>query len=235
MKVFQWIAAVMLSVSLILIMFITSFETAMYADYDFYRDEYEKYDVLSELNMEMEDVMHVTKEMMQYLIGRRETLSVIVNIDGQQQDFFNEQDRFHMGEVRSLFLGGLALRNGGIIVLIICFLLLIMTKANIKKILPKAFWIALGGTGVVTAILAYLFERDFTAAFTVFHQLFFDNNLWMFDPAEDYMIRMLPEGFFADIAVRIVTFFLICITILLLLSIFANRFMNKNKGKKQID
>ena len=32
---------------------------------------------------------------------------------------------------------------------------------------------------------------------------FFDNDLWIFDPAEDYMIRMLPEGLFADMVMRI--------------------------------
>ena len=44
---------------------------------------------------------------------------------------------------------------------------------------------------------------DFNAVFVMFHHLFFDNDLWIFDPAEDYMIRMLPEGLFADMAARI--------------------------------
>ena len=32
---------------------------------------------------------------------------------------------------------------------------------------------------------------------------FFTNDLWLFDPETDYMIRMLPEGFFYDMVMRI--------------------------------
>ena len=41
-----------------------------------------------------------------YLAGEREELRVITTVDGVRQDFFNEQDRFHMEEVQGLFLGG---------------------------------------------------------------------------------------------------------------------------------
>ncbi len=43
--------------------------------------------------------------------------------------------------------------------------------------------------------------------FRIFHKIFFANDLWMFDPATDYMIRMLPEGFFLDFVFRIGGFF----------------------------
>ena len=56
--------------------------------------------------------MYVTEEMMAYLRGDRDTLSVITTVEGQEQDFFNEQDRFHMGEVRDLFIGGLNIPDG---------------------------------------------------------------------------------------------------------------------------
>lgn len=61
------------------------------------------------LPMEMDDIMDVTKKMMAYLKGDREELSVMTIIGGERQDFFNEQDRFHMGEVRDLFLQDLPL------------------------------------------------------------------------------------------------------------------------------
>ena len=78
----------------------------MYSDFGVYQREYEKYDVLSDLDMTMDDVMHVTHEMMAYLRGEGDTLSVITTVEGEEQDFFNEQDRFHMAEVRDLFIGG---------------------------------------------------------------------------------------------------------------------------------
>ena len=58
--------------------------------------------------------------------------------------------------------------------------------------------------------------------------LFFTNNLWVFDPETDYMIRMLPEGFFSDMVIRISEVFggvLLLIWIVL--------FFGKNNCKKE--
>ena len=92
MKKLQWAAGIILAFSIIAALLITSFEIAMYADFGVYQREYEKYDVLSDLDMTMDDVMYVTHEMMDYLRGNGDTLSVITTVEGREQDFFNEQD-----------------------------------------------------------------------------------------------------------------------------------------------
>lgn len=48
---------------------------------------------------------------------------------------------------------------------------------------------------------------NFDASFRIFHRIFFTNNLWIFDPRSDYMINMLPEGFFFDFVIRIARIF----------------------------
>lgn len=217
-KVVHWILGVILSFSVIIILLISSFEAAMYMDFSFYEKEYEKYNVLSDLDMKMEDVMYVTHEMMDYLKGDRENLEVITTVEGEEQDFFNEQDKLHMADVQGLFIGGLNLRTGSLIVLLVCLVLLILTKGNWKYIIPRAFQIALGISGAAAAILAFLFSRDFTAAFTKFHEIFFTNDLWIFDPATDYMIRMLPEGLFFDFVIRIGGIFAAGLILLLICS-----------------
>ena len=125
-KIVHYGAGLILGVALIAALLITSFEIAMYADFDVYRQEYEKYDVLSDLDMSMDDAMDVTRQMMAYLRGEGDTLSVITTVDGREQDFFNEQDRFHMGEVRDLFIGGLNIRTGALVILILSFIRRIM-------------------------------------------------------------------------------------------------------------
>ncbi len=109
MKSLRRITVVLASLCLFIVLLLTSFEVAIYGDneYKFYQKEYEKYQVQEKLDMEMDDIMYVTEEMMSYLHGEREELSVMVKVEGKQQDFFNDQDRFHMGEVKVLFLGGL--------------------------------------------------------------------------------------------------------------------------------
>ena len=66
-KIIHYGAGLILGFALIAALLITSFEIAMYADFDVYRQEYEKYDVLSDLNMSMDDAMDVTRQMMDYL------------------------------------------------------------------------------------------------------------------------------------------------------------------------
>lgn len=228
MKKLHWCAGIILGFSVIAALLITSFEIAMYSDFDVYRYEYEKYDVLSDLDMNMDDVMYVTHEMMDYLRGKGDTLSVMTTVEGQEQDFFNEQDRFHMGEVRDLFIGGLNIRFGACVAAVLCILFLITTRADIKKIIPRSYWIALGITGTAVLFLGIAAVVDFDSVFVQFHHIFFDNDLWIFDPAEDYMIRMLPEGLFYDMVMRIGAVFVASLVVLLALS-FIPKILDRKK------
>ena len=228
MKKIHWCAGIILGFSIIAALLITSFEIAMYSDFDVYRQEYEKYDVLSDLDMTMDDVMYVTHEMMDYLRGEGDTLSVITTVEGKEQDFFNEQDRFHMGEVRNLFIGGLNIRIGACVAAVVCILFLIITRADIKKILPRSYWIALGVTGAAVLLIGIAAVVNFNAVFVQFHHIFFDNDLWIFDPAEDYMIRMLPEGLFYDMVIRIGAIFVVS-----LMAVLALSFVPKILGRKK--
>lgn len=228
MKKMHWFAGIILGFSIIAALLITSFEIAMYSDFDVYRQEYEKYDVLSDLDMTMDDVMYVTHEMMDYLRGEGDTLSVMTTVEGKEQDFFNEQDRFHMGEVRDLFIGGLNIRLGACAAAVLCVLFLLFTRADIKKIIPRSYRIALGMTGAAVLLIGIAAVVDFNAVFVQFHHIFFDNDLWIFDPAEDYMIRMLPEGLFYDMVMRIGAIFVAGLAVLLVLS-FIPKILDRKK------
>lgn len=81
--------------------------------------------------------------------------------------------------------------------------------------MPPAFWAGtvLLGSFVLIAGLAAL---DFDRAFTVFHRLFFPGQEnWLFDPALDEIILILPETFFRNCAILIIAvlFFLCAVLI----------------------
>lgn len=230
MKQTQKISAVIMMFLLIGVLLLTSFQVAIYGDsqYRFYEREYKKYQVADSLNMTMDNIMDVTDQMMAYLIGKKAELSVITDVDGETQDFFNEQDRFHMGEVKDLFLGGLRIRNIMLGAVLLILILLAAQKADIIKLLPRAYFVTLGITGVITVVLGGLFASDFDKYFRIFHEIFFDNDQWMFDPATDYMIRMLPEGFFYDFVFRIGGFFVGSLAVLGVVSAVCI-FMEKRK------
>ena len=214
MKHLQNTAGFLAAFLLILTILITSFQVVAYGDFSFFEKEYVKYQVTEDLNMELEDVMDVTYQMMDYLIGEKEELSVITMVDGREQDFFNEQDRLHMWDVQNLFIGGLKVRAVSIVAVCICLAFLFGTKADWKKILTASWFAALAVYGGLLVVFGTWAAIDFTAFFTFFHEVFFTNDLWLFDPATDYMIRMLPEGFFADIALRIVSLFVVLIMLI---------------------
>lgn len=235
MKQTQKVSAVIMMFLLIGVLLLTSFQVAIYGDsqYRFYEREYKKYQVADSLNMTMDNIMDVTDQMMAYLIGNKAELSVITDVDGETQDFFNEQDRFHMGEVKNLFLGGLKIRNIMLVAVLLILILLAARKADMIKLLPRAYFVTLGITGVITIVLGGLFASDFDKYFRIFHEIFFDNDQWMFDPATDYMIRMLPEGFFYDFVFRIGGFFVGSLAVLGVVSAVCI-FMEKHKKKNQV-
>jgi len=222
-EIAQYFAGLVFSLLMIFVLLISVFEFVLYSDMDVYRKEYEKYEVLDELDMTMENVMYVTREMMDYLRGDRQTLSVITEVDGKKQDFFNEQDRFHMEEVRDIFVRGLHGRIVAFAAAAVCFALLLISRANLRKILCRTYRAAVliailpvVGLGIAAAV-------DFNGVFIKFHHIFFDNDLWLFDPAEDFMIRMLPEGLFYDMAFRVGGLFAGILVVLFLLSIFVGK------------
>lgn len=49
---------------------------------------------------------------------------------------------------------------------------------------------------IISAAAALAFGINFDFAFTLFHKLFFANDYWLFDPATDPVINILPAEFF---------------------------------------
>jgi len=213
MKIAHRIAGFFAGITMIIILLITSFEIGAYSDFGWYEKEYIKYDVLIDLEMEIEDVMEVTKEMMAYLRGNRENLVVETVVDGEEREFFNDREKAHMIDVQELFVGGLWLRRGAVLVFAAAIMVIVRTRADWKRLLPKSFLIAMGTFIGITAFAGVLFLSDFNRYFTLFHELFFDNDLWLLDPRTDLLIRMLPEGFFLDMVVRIGVIFLLLMVI----------------------
>lgn len=229
-KKYYYLIAVAGMLCLIFAGLLASFDLAIYGDreYRFYEKEYVRYHVTEALDMELSDVMQVTKHMMAYLRGNAEELSVMTTVDGAHQDFFNDQDRFHMGEVKALFLGGLKLERIfiliGIVLLTVCAL-----GAKCEAVVIRAVFTAVGIFFGCFTVIGVFCAVNFSQVFEVFHRIFFDNDLWLFDPATDYMIRMLPEEFFFDMVVRIAVIFAAFLALILGAACFRRRKTGKNK------
>ena len=193
MKILRFFLGIILSFSLMFIVLVTSIEIAAYSDFTFYEKEYNKYAVTNYVDISMSDLMNVTKNMMSYLKGDREKLSDIkANIAGiPDTAFFNEREVAHMEDVRGLFVGAVYLRYILIAVGILCIIAVKLLKGKVFSFLSNVLTFG-------TLIEKY---------FIIFHHIFFNNDLWMLDPATDNLINIVPQGFFMDMSKRIMIVF----------------------------
>lgn len=183
---------------------LTCVSQAVFGNMNYFRKEFEKYNVTQNIDMEMDDIMYVMDELMDYLHGDREDLEEIVTeVNGETRDFFTEREKTHMADCKVLFDGGFAIRKGAAIVFAALTLLLVFKKKfSLRRFLKYAalFSVIIAAAAGILAIAASI---DFNACFIVFHKLFFNNDLWILDPAEDLIINILVEPFFADMALKI--------------------------------
>lgn len=207
---------IVFSIMLIFIVFVTSFEAVCYWTPDFYREEFIKYDVTGSLEawmnetMSVDDMCYVIDQTMVYLRGNRENLIIDTTINGTSTQFYNDNEKSHMADVRILFVKCIFLRS---IFILSCIAIAgyMIFMAGIKGAL---YYLSRAYIRVCTCILilvitiGLLAATDFTKYFTIFHEIFFSQGNWMFDPRESRMINMLPEAFFSDCALKIVLTFL---------------------------
>lgn len=219
--------------ALILILLFTSIQAVAYWIPNYYRREYTKYHVAEDVGVSLDDLLLVTDQMMDYLDGSRENLHDIqTTIKGiPNTPFFNEKEVAHMEDVRALFLNAIVIRRVllGFILASIAFLFI--TKGHVAKLLSDGFIYGTATFMTLFAILLTLIFRDFSSAFITFHHIFFDNDLWILDPAADNLIVIVPEGFFFDTAKYIGITFMGSLLLLLLLSIITKIRIQKSEKK----
>ena len=118
---------------------------------------------------------------------------------------WSQSGKDHFTDVRALFLLDLRLLAVSAAALI---LLLAVGKAAKVRAAPllgrgPSFW-AGAGLGGAFLLIGGLAALDFDRAFVVFHSLFFPGKTnWLFDPATDPVILILPEEFFRNCAILI--------------------------------
>ncbi len=133
---------------------------------------------------------------------------------------YTEEGASHFKDCKQLF-------NLNIIVMLlslsfIIFCLVLKKKKKISILKPCGFSPAFFSAVCVLSvfiILAVVVAVDFNSAFIVFHKLFFagkDN--WTFDPRYDEIIKILPQEFFLNCAVFIVSGIILISVVIIILS-----------------
>lgn len=206
MKLLYHAMGLLAAACLMFVILITSVEAVVYWNGGYFEKEYRKYGVLEHVQMEMDDLLFVTDEMMDYLRGGRDDLVIRAPIGGREQEFFNEKEKRHMADVKGLFLAAQDMRVGGLVAAAV--LALVMLRFRQCGVLLRMLQWGVGLFLAAMGALAVLAAGSFTKYFTRFHLIFFDNDDWILNPATDRLINIVPEGFFRDTAFLIAGVFL---------------------------
>lgn len=124
----------------------------------------------------------------------------------------SREGRIHFEEVKRIFVG----------IECLCVITLILSCFLIKRKIRSRNIV----TVLLPVIVGILCAVNWDAAFTLFHEIMFRNDYWIFDEATDPVIMILPDAFFLHCAVMIIL--LILIGSLLCMgfrSFFRHRFM----------
>lgn len=229
------IAAFICGLCLLFILLITAFQTVCYWIPDWWRNEYAKYDTPSNVRgvMSLDDAVHVTEDMLEYCIGRLDTLDdTEAVIDGVTAPFFTDREKAHLSDCRELFLKGLRARFIACL-LLAAFAIYIYVHNGRQKtpvLLANGYLKSLGFVVMLTAAVAVLCIIDFTRVFTVFHHIFFDNDLWILYPDKDNLINIMQEDVFADAAMWIAIIWLAAAALFAAVSVFIIKNSRKITG-----
>lgn len=223
------IAAFVCGLCLIFILLTFSLQAVCYWIPDWWRHEYAKYNTPQYVRGEMslDDAVHVTEDMLDYCIGKLDTLDKTeATIDGVTAPFFTAREKSHLYDCRVLFQKGIRARIIAILLLIglVFYIFNHYKKREALALLAGGYLQALAFTAAVSVIIGIMCAINFTWVFTEFHHIFFDNDLWILYPDEDQLINIMQEVVFFDAAKWIAAIWLVaCAVIAVVCVIYLRR------------
>jgi integral membrane protein (TIGR01906 family) len=125
-------------------------------------------------------------------------------IDGSTRLAFSQREIDHMLDVQNLFVGGRILTGVSLIMLILIGAYFLTNPKAFKQSYFKIMRNTIVLILLTAALILGFAALDFNTAFTIFHEIFFTNDLWILS-STDMLIIMLPEVLFFRLAVRIFT------------------------------
>ncbi|MDD4635424.1 MAG: TIGR01906 family membrane protein [Dehalococcoidales bacterium] len=202
MKYFNLLSKFLLVVCLPVLFLTASIAIAFNSQWVYQRG-FNKYDIEVVTGIEKSELKKASQELIRYFNSSEELAEITVIKNGQLFTLFNEKEVLHLKDVKDLVnLDYTALVLSSLYVLGFCAVSLALKPSGQGMILRKfAFGslltlLAITATGIIALM-------DFNWLFLQFHLISFTNDLWLLDPATDYLIMMFPQGFWFDAALLV--------------------------------
>lgn len=203
----NYIIGLLISILLFPILLVIGIQLVTF-DQNFYAQQYERLNTAERIGMSDEDLKRVTLQLTDYIRGRRDSLDrITAEIDGVQRQVFNEREITHMLDVKELFQFAVKVRNAAFssVVILLIFLYFLSSRRPLRYL--AASYLAAAGLLLFLLVIAVpIIQSNFTYYWDQFHYLFFDNDLWILNPETDIMIQMVPEPFFNQAVLRVISY-----------------------------
>src|SRR5690554_1202408 len=168
--------------------------------------------------MSKSDLMMATDRLLDYIVGKEESLEFDVVVANQQTQMFNEKEIEHMIDVKTLYNAMVVVQYVGYGMFLLSIIIgLAIYKKKLFPILLEASKKALVFLLVIIVGIGLMAIIDFNSFWNAFHKVLFTNDLWLLNPATDRMIVMVPLHFFQQLVARIVLYWLISVALWMLL------------------
>lgn len=211
---------VVLIIAISLSLLVTSIENSAY-NKGYYLQQFEQNGTREVTGKTMEELDIIAETLIAYLKhkGGEELL----------RPHFNEKEVLHMVDVQDLFDLARLIKYSSMAIAIISMTYIALRVSKVA--LGKVLFLGLFANHVLVLIIGLLVASDFSKYWTIFHHIFFTNDLWLLDPKTDLMIQMLPEPFFSGMALNIAVSFFIYLSIIQLMGIIYMKRGSRNEEK----
>src|SRR5262249_53602544 len=169
-----------------------------------YMTEFTRYDIDAATGFTSEQLRGIAQAFITYFDAPPGRMDVQVARGPSLQPLFNERELVHMEDVQALM--HLVSRVRIVALAYIGAFVLAGLVWRRSAFVPVLAWTVAAGAGLTVALFAALgalAATDFSELFIQFHLVSFSNDLWQLDPRRDYLIRLFPQGFFQDAALRV--------------------------------
>lgn len=134
----------------------------------------------------------------------------------------SNEGRIHFEEVKNIFV------SIQIILIISALITVIAMYFKIKKKDFKFIFYSSLATITIPLVLGIIIAINWQWCFVMFHKIAFRNDYWIFDPLKDPVITLLPNSFFMQCSIMIISIILILSAILFVLWKILKKPVEKN-------
>lgn len=193
----------------------------------YYVKENNKFDY--DVTLSKNQIKKVLDTTLNYMVNKVETPQSEVTFSNDISiNFYTEKEMSHLNDCQVLFHNFFSFLIILLVLSVFIIIIIYLLRKEFSEKTIKYFFIGVSINIVFILVIAIYCMIDFLNAFILFHKLIFKNDNYKFIYTS-YMIQMLPEKIFKNIAYNIFFYFLLIMGLICCLLIILYLYLKKKK------